>query len=92
MTTKNPWVVVVGGALAYDVILMARGHDALSTVFRRAAREHPVALTLGVGYLLGHLYGFLPGRSDAFRGLVVLGEAVGERLGELNDVELPTSD
>lgn len=63
----RPWVLVLGATLTYDAWLISRRHDSLSHHFARTARRRPVALSLGVGYLLAHLYGVLPGRGDAFQ-------------------------
>lgn len=75
------WIPLVVTIVAYDSWLMVTGRSSLSSSFRTTSRDHPILLTLGVSYLLGHLYGLLPGQSDA---LSQLAEALASR-GEVLD-------
>lgn len=58
------WLAIAAWVVAYDVGAELTGAPTLSTVFRRATRRHPIAMTSGTAYLIAHLYGLIPPERD----------------------------
>ena len=76
MFERYPWTLTLAAIFAYDTYLIRRHGDSLSRRFSAAARREPLTVSVGVAYLLAHLYGVLPVRADAFR---FVGLTAGER-------------
>lgn len=68
----NYWAYVLSAVAIFDIWLIQSGRESLSSQYQHASREHPVAVTAATAYLLAHLYGALPPKTDLLRGFGLL--------------------
>lgn len=64
----NPWIVLAIFIATYDGWLIASGRPSLSNHYAATSRQHPVLISAATAYLLAHLYGVLPRRTDVLYG------------------------
>lgn len=66
------WIPLALAIAVYDTWLIRARGTSLSAEYAAAARTHPVAVTAATAYLMAHLYGVLPHKTDLLRGFGAL--------------------
>lgn len=66
MNSDPAWAILLGGALAYNLIAGRHGGELLSTGAARHRAAHPLLITLFIVATIGHLAGWTPKYLDPY--------------------------